>query len=411
MQIIKILKSNKVAFVLIALIFTYCLVGVTQAAITREYNIDFFYKWPMQVLLSGLMLNTLACTVNQAIKRWSFYSSLRSAIKPFRWKNKLEMSSEEEALTWLSKKGYKNIGSTAWSRKAYGLTFIVLFHISFILIGIGFYWSSFVRVEALLPITDGEELYLTKEMYALYDAQPLGDLGTESWLATIKDVYVDWSDDKGWPDNILAKFQVFDNQKEVISGQLERVTPLVYKGVQFNVWDFSYAPFISIKKEGQILAQGYVSLMNHEDDHGVVSVVDEITLPDGMPLVFEFLPKGEKRDWGRPIENMYPDNPHLLVNFTDDPKDIIIPIGQKANLGPYEIEFSDFRYMVQIKVIKDSGMGIIFWAFCLGFLGIGGHYLVTPSFASMGREGEKVYLYFFKWTPASEGRFMKGESS
>lgn len=392
MVIIKLLSSKRLALALIAIISIYTLWGASQGLGSKSFNMAFF-KQPLFILLLVLLLiNTFACTITQAKVRLRLYRNLQKAEKPLRWSDTVPI--DGAAKDWLRTKKYHPIGRVVWAKRRYSLAFILLFHLSFILIGIGFLWSSLVRVEALISLTDGEELLLTKEAYFYYRAPAPEKTATQAWRIKAKRVDVIFPE-SGWPEDIQADIEIFDSGKKALDSRVKVVPPLGYRGHQLNIRDFSFAPYVTLYKENQKILEGYVALAVTMQGNQM-KCRDEVILADGNRVTIEFFPRGIDREWGKPDRFMYPADPYLEVAIEPSNKVTALKLGETRQIGQYRIVFDDYRYVVFIKLIRDPGMTLIFIAFWLGLLSLAGHYMLPATFAIPGQVEGKDVIYYYR---------------
>ncbi|WP_159446908.1 cytochrome c biogenesis protein ResB [Carboxydocella sp. ULO1] len=357
-----------------------------------QYDTAFFRSLLLQVLLLLLLLNTAACMVAQVRKRWLLYQRLKKAARIYRWRQRKRI--EGDARSWLTRQGFRPLGTVVWARRVYGLAFIILFHFSFLLIGLGYLWSAWGRIEGLVPITTGEQVQLTRDAYSLLQLSTYSRLNTDNWRLQVDQVLVNYPA-RGWPQDVQGRFQLWNSNIQAVSGILRKVPPVSYRGYDFNVWDFGFAPYLEISQEGQELLSGYVSLATLTRDNQKFSR-DTLLLPNGKEMVVEFLPRGLDGDWGKPDKFMYPSEP--LVKISSGGQSLVLPLNSSGELGQFKIKTGDFRYYLQVKIIKDYGMVLIFIAFWLGLGALAGHYLLPASFACIGHEGEKEVIYLYTWS-------------
>lgn len=393
MLIYRLLKSKKLAYILIIAIGLYTFWGVARGLPGRQYDPGFFRSTHLQVMLVLLLINTVACMVAQICKRWRLYRKLRISERTYRWRERLR--AEGMARDWLFRQGFRSLGPTVWVRRLYGLTFIILFHFSFLLIGLGYLWSAWGRSEGLVPVTDGEQVPLTRESFSLLQQGPYGRLETEQWRLEVEKIQVNYPA-QGWPQDIQGQFKLWHNDVQVKSGKIGKVPPVSYSGHEFNVWDFGFAPYLELRQGNQVLLSGYVALATITRGDQKFSH-DSLLLPDGREIEIEFLPRGQETDWGKPDRFMYPSEPLLKVSI--DGKFLVLPAYSSGTLGQLQIKTGDFRYYLQVKIIKDYGMVLIFIAFWLGLGALAGHYLLPAAFACIGQEGEKEVIYLYTWSP------------
>lgn len=392
MLIYQLLKSKKVAYILIIALGLYIFLGVARGLPSGQYDTGFFRSTPLQVLLVLLLINTAACMVAQIRKRWRLYRKLRITERKYRWRERLWV--EGTARDWLIRQGFRPLGPVVWARRLYGLTFIILFHFSFLLIGLGYLWSAWGRIEGLVPVTAGEQVPLTRESFSLLQQGPYGRLNTEQWRLEVEQIHVNYPA-QGWPQDVQGQFKLWHNDVQVKSGKLSKVPPVSYYGHDFNVWDFGFAPFLELSQGNQVLLSGYVSLATITRGDQKFSR-DSLILPDGREIEIEFLPRGQDADWGKPDKFMYPSEP--LVKVSLGGQSLVLPLHSSGDLGQFKIKTGDFRYYLQVKIIKDYGMVLIFIAFWLGLGALAGHYLLPASFACIGHEGEKEVIYLYTWS-------------
>lgn len=374
-KIFKLLKSKKLAYILIISLTGYSLIGMVIPFLFKsEYNNSFFSSPVLSILAGLFFLNTLVCTIEQGKTAYKFPRLVKKNTNSAKLQYSSIITKEldiQDVSNKLKSKGFKVslINDKIFAHKGqYSLWGAFIFHLSFLLIIIAVIISIETSFEGKLYINEGEELTDAKDSYTDLKVTPFFNNSFYGFNVKLNKFSVDYPSDY-YPSNLTSDITLSENGQEIDRLPLKVMPPYRLGPYSFIQGSFGYSPHLIITKGGATLVNAYAainSIVTFENE----KYQDEFEIPP-LKLNIEFLPDGKEvkgnRTFYNPIApgyklNIYEGN-NLLYNG-------ILPQNKKVNFKDYTLIIPDYIYWSQIKVVKDYGVNILYFGFLLGTLGI-----------------------------------------
>ncbi|UCH95300.1 MAG: cytochrome c biogenesis protein ResB [Candidatus Aminicenantes bacterium] len=298
-----------------------------------------FHSIPFLVTIFLLAINTLTCTVVRFFKE--------GAISAFK-----------------GPKALRNIG------------FIIL-HLSLIALFIGGAWSSAVRMDGYIILTEGQSFREEHNNYLRIVEGPFRPEYHREFVVRLDKVKVTYQN-KNYLIDMTSnlEFQMNKNNKDKVTKAVIKVNqPFTFEGVNFTQDQVGFSPRLVIRDRltGRLLVNSYVALKTFR--YG-----QEREYRDFLPLPFfkqqvivTLYPSYIRVDGQVKKSGEEPENPILLVEMEDDTGQKVlqdeISLGGSITLGKYSLGFVDLRRWSSFRVVEDPGYAVVWIALLVGLGG------------------------------------------
>jgi cytochrome c biogenesis protein ResB len=296
-----------------------------------------FHSIPFLVTIFLLAVNTLTCTMVHFFKRGGI-SAFKGA----------------EAL--------KNSG------------FIIL-HLSLIALFIGGAWSSAVRMDGYIILTEGQSFKEEHRNYIRLVEGPLRQEKHKGFLLSLEKVHITYRQGK-YPTEMTTGIKVGPAPKRMTAAEISVNHPLTYRGVDFTLDQVGFSPRLVIRdrKNGKILINSFVALKTFRNGPNR-EYRDFLPLPIFKNRVIVTLYPAYRTIEGK-IEKTgeEPENPILLIEIEDHTGKTALskylPFKGKTGVGDHIFEFIGLRRSASFKVVEDPGYPLVLAAIWLGLIAL-----------------------------------------
>ena len=393
--------SKKLAIMTITALTITIIIGAIlskQASLPGQQTglFDRFYLsgWVI-ILIVILFLNTLACTVQQfrvlpktkgqrklnlvAKTNNSFdlkcptAGKLNPSIARFLAAKRLAYSYQDNAYV-IEKNKLGKYGS-------------VVFHISLLLMLLGFTLSSLMSMEGTMVITEGQTRPDEPSSYVFLRLAPFFPPANEDKFAvTLQQLKINYPG-QGVPDDYSSAITLTTNSGTTKEALVTKSAPAYLDGISFHQDLYGYAPAVVIKdKTGRLILETYVNLATRSQP-SAQTYEDSFTVPGTeLKVGLTFFPDLSKKE--NYITGSYqPVNPGLQVLVSQGEQVLFsgsAAIGETIEFGNYQVGFPDFRRWSAIMISKDPGLPLVYSGFLLAVAGLIMIYLLSP---------QKIYIY------------------
>ena len=400
--------SKKLAAVTIIALTAILIIGAILSKpgiITGQQTglLDRFYLsgW-FTMLIVILFLNTLACTVQQVkILTKTNSGTLDQDTLLTASKNSFLVSNhhEEGKLKRLIS-GF--LAGKDWSyryqdnayridKNKWGKYSSIVFHISLLIMLVGFAVDALVSMDGTMVITEGQTIMDEPAGYIYLREAPLygpfyKDAGYGKFALTLQALEIKYPP-QGVPDDYSSKITLSTAGGVTRESLVTKSQPVNFGGVSLHQEFYGYAPAVVIKdKTGKVLLESYVNISTsaHPASH---AYQDSFAVPGtDLKLWLAFFPDLKKKA-GYITGSYQPVNPGLQIRITQG-KQVLhsgyAAIGETIEFDDYQVSFPDLRRWSAIKISKDPGLPLVYTGFWLAVTGLIMIYLLIP---------QKIYIY------------------
>ncbi len=357
--VLEVLGSSKLALMLVFLVILFSLVGVLLpqegnvdidkinrwqkdhsflSALTRPLGLfHVFHSLPFVITILLLGINTVSCTVFHFFREGGF-SFFKGPL------------------------AIKNAG------------FIIL-HSSLILLFVGGFWSSALRMDGYIVLTEGQNFIEAHNSYLRLLEGPLRQEHHKRFSVRLEKVQTEF-DNNGYLLDIASHLEFSENEKEAILRTIKVNKPLTYKGLIFTQDKTGFSPRLLIweKNSKKPLADSFVALKTFQKGK-TREYQDFLAMPIfEQKVTLTFFPDYRKTDTRIEKIGEKPKKPLLEVKIEDDNGTIAeqgyIPLNGRVHLNDFIFGFSDLRRWASFRVMEDPAYPLIWIALWLGVGGI-----------------------------------------
>lgn len=250
-----------------------------------------------------------------------------------------------------------------------------LLHLSIILILIGGFLSSSLKLSGVILLIEGQNFYGRPENYLQFAQGPLRPNTRWDFVTRLKAVTLGY-EEKVFLVDVASDLEVLENNKKTAEGRARINHPFSYKGITFSQDDTGFAPLVTIKnkKTGQIMVRSFVAFRTFQTFDGR-EYRDYLRLPfmEGR-IIMTLLPSYKKvNDWMVKDGDLIKD-PAMLVELWDKDDALIssgsVTAGKDLALEDLSFSFSTIRNWSSFRVDNDPGYPVVWLALMLGFIAL-----------------------------------------
>ncbi len=353
--LLRVISSAKLALILVLLLILLAVAGAIlpqeamfspadiirwqdeHPAITGVFKplglFHVFHSIPFLVVILLLALNTLTCTLLYFVKEGGF-SSLKGP----------------------------------GSAKRVG--FIVL-HLSLLILFAGGFYSTAVRMDGYLVLTEGQRLKEERGSYTRFAAGPLRRKKHRGFFLHLDNVQVEYQQGR-YPVAITSHIEIHEKRRKVVETAIKVNHPFTYRGIDFTQDETGFSPRLLIREKAgrRVLVDSFIALKTFREGKSR-EYRDFLPLPFFKKRVIVTLYPAFTREKGQVKKSgEEPKNPLLLIEMEENPGQVVhreyIPMKGSVVLGDYTLTFAGLRRWSSFKVVDDPGYPIVMLALWLG---------------------------------------------
>lgn len=250
------------------------------------------------------------------------------------------------------------------SRGHLGFWGSMVFHLGLLLLIVSAFTTAASLFMADILLTQGEAKRLDRSTLLNVLRDPLISVTMPAGTIELEQFSVTYHDER-FPVDYMAQIKISDD----VGGRTFEVRindPLILEGLQYTMDEFGYAPGFQIKKkDGELLFDGFVSLLFEDGDEDFFSIPET-----SYRLYVKLFPDFEMTDAGAGSRSKILKNPVLGIRLIDwknqeVERGKLVPMGRSVDMGDLTISFVELRNWAHFGVIRDFGEPMIAAAFLL----------------------------------------------
>lgn len=397
-----LISKRLAAFTIILLTVTISAAAVfSQSAPFTGKQADLFNRFYLSgwfiMLIIILFLNTLACTIQQMkilnktngefFKQDTLSGKTDNTFPVYRQEAK---KLNQLIINFLTNKGLAysyNDNVYRIEKNQWGKYSSIVFHISLLIMLLGFAADALLRMEGTIVLTEGQTRMEQHAAYAyLREAPFYNEADHGKFAITLQALEIKYPP-QGVPDDYSSKITLSTADGVTREALVTKSQPAYLGAVSLHQEFYGYAPAVVIKdKTGKLLLESYVNIgtIPHPTSH---AYQDSVTVP-GTDLKFWLTFFPDLREKGDYITGSYrPVKPGLQIRVTQG-KQVLYSgyaaIGESVGFGKYQVSFPELRRWSAIKISRDLGVPLVYTGFWLAVAGLMMLYLLVP---------QKIYIY------------------
>ncbi|RME66442.1 MAG: hypothetical protein D6778_04760 [Nitrospirae bacterium] len=240
----------------------------------------------------------------------------------------------------------------------------VFFHAILItaLVGLVIYYLGGYR--AMLVLTEGQSVHLSKDAFYYIEKEPLWGLPVPDAVVNLESVYTVYAPEDPWSaiDHVVT-LRVTEIDKGTTKRQVIKINkPIRIGGKLFLLEAGGYSPMVIVSREGTPLFSGFVNLKEKAGRSDYF-----FTGPLRVDLMF--YPDYYEKEGIPSTRTPQVKNPYFEVVLTEKGRFLkrkIIPLGGTVEAGQYRVHIPELRRWVMLKMVGEPGVGFFFWVSVLG---------------------------------------------
>lgn len=245
----------------------------------------------------------------------------------------------------------------------------LLFHFSFLILFVGAVLSTWARFEGTFNLTEGQSFRGLPGEYSFEQRRPLVSKQSLPFQLNFEQL-IRVDEPEPHYRNLVS---VQEESGERFDAIIRPFHALTYRGYTFYQGDRGFSPsLVFTKKDGRVLFDAFVSIQTRRLGDTVI-FEDYFKVP-GMPMTVQLrlYPDADIVDGVIVSRTTNPDNPVLEVKSMVEDNVFFegsVKLGETVDTGDFTIEFKKVNYWSSFRVVKDSGLPIIYASFVVGILG------------------------------------------
>jgi cytochrome c biogenesis protein len=330
-----------------------------------------FYTWYFYLLTAAFSLNLTLCTYERfKKKRRISLIPPKGLTKRVDFKVPLSLNEAGEFLQNVLKglkfevrTSHREDGIYILGRKnTSGIWGSYLFHLSLLIIVVGWVFSGLTTFEGEFLAAEGIEAKDAPSSYLVVTKKPVLTREFDDFVLKLGKIRVDY--EKNTLTDISIPVKVYEGGVEVAEKVVKVNYPLNYRGKNFVLKKIGFTPFIEVREDSQVLFSFFLNLAERTEK----GFRDKIKVANGISMEVEALP-----DY--PAEKVNPKlkykmgKPYLHLTFKRGSEKIgegDVLIGSSSKIGGYEVSFPEMRMWALFFVRRDLGLPLIY----LGLAGV-----------------------------------------
>lgn len=341
---------------------------------------SFYSTWWFGALIAVLFVNTLFCSIHQFyVSRDKFSQHLGE--DNFKGHSYLVFDANRTPVEYiqavkelLRTKGYKlqeledGFRARRFSFAHFG-SFV--FHLSIMTVILGGLVSHLFSVEGTVHITEGQAFSGEQAMYRTLEKGPFATTEDKAFVIGVDGLDINYPDFDSWPIEYSASVVELDVQGQVLrKTKVATNYNLELPPYTLYLYRFGYSPALVIDKDGTNVFGAYAALetIREEDDEKYSGTINL----DNEEITIEFYPSPE--DYPNPFR---PDAPSLVIKGLGT--ELVLEKGAQGQLGPYTIQFPEYRRWAGFLVSKDPGYPVFVAGSVLGSISMLVWFLIIPK--------------------------------
>lgn len=283
----------------------------------------------------------------------------------------------EKLHVFLSKKRYQLVKNTNLKdgqilavKGGIGKWGSIIFHGSFLVVFLGVLVSTWTRFDANFILSEKQSMQGRPSEYLGVQRMPFASTHPFDFHFSLNKLV---PSDK-FISHYVSEVEILENSDNRHLQSIRPFHPLSYKGFTFYQKGYGFSPRFVIKRNNEILFDAYVALHSEKADDKT-TYIDYFTVPQtAYTIEANFQPD-------KALKSHFFETGNLeIASVTGIDIKVLqagqilfqgpVTLNQPITLGNNTLTFSDLRFWCGFRVVKDSGITIIFTGFILGVIGL-----------------------------------------